>query len=71
MEYLQFGDLESNLKERADEKNPLEEVEFKDILTQILKGVEIMHKENVLHRDLKRTFLSHTKGLNGRLKSQT
>jgi serine/threonine protein kinase len=63
MEYIPLGDLENNLQEleqsrrtrRLTDAHPggvLSE-EVKDITTQILKGVRIMHAEGFAHRDLK------------------
>lgn len=53
LEYLPLGNLEDNLKEREEAKDTLSEQEIKDILTQILEGVEFMHAEGYIHRDLK------------------
>jgi serine/threonine protein kinase len=64
MEYIPLGDLESNLQEleqsRYTERQTdrhtggvLPEDEVKDIISQILEGVKIMHTEGFAHRDLK------------------
>ena len=64
MEYIPLGDLENNLQELEKSRNPgghidwhnggvLSEDEVKDITTQILEGVKIMHLEGFAHRDLK------------------
>lgn len=60
MEYIPLGDLENNLQELEKSKNGsghtscvLRENEIKDITTQILEGVKIMHAEGFAHRDLK------------------
>jgi serine/threonine protein kinase len=56
MEYLQMGDLENNLQE-LEKSNyagcALSEEEVKDIITNILEGIKIMHAEGFAHRDLK------------------
>lgn len=64
MEYIPLGDLESNLQEleksrhteydtEGKTKGVLSKEEVKDITTQILEGVKIMHTEGFAHRDLK------------------
>lgn len=50
MEYLPLGDLDINVKARSG-KLPVPEA--KEIIRQILTGLEIMHGENFTHRDLK------------------
>ncbi|KAH0562358.1 hypothetical protein GP486_002949 [Trichoglossum hirsutum] len=47
MEYFELGDLEQHIKE------PLTEDEVKDITTDVLNGLRIMHSESFAHRDLK------------------
>ena len=56
LEYVEFGDLESNLEKRG---KTLPEAEVKTILTQILEGVEFMHAEKYIHRDLKPQVKRH------------
>jgi serine/threonine protein kinase len=64
MEYIPFGDLENNLQELEQSRRTgrltdahiggvLSKEEVKDITTQILEGVKIMHAEGFAHRDLK------------------
>ena len=64
MEYIPLRDLENNLQELeqsrstgrltdADTGGVLSKEEVKDITTQILEGVKIMHAEGFAHRDLK------------------
>jgi serine/threonine protein kinase len=60
MEYIPLGDLETtlqNLEKSNYNYGPrncvLRESEVKDITTQILEGVKIMHAEGFAHRDLK------------------
>lgn len=64
MEYIPLGDLENNLQELEQSRRTgrltdahtggiLSEEEVKDITTQILEGVKIMHAEGFAHRDLK------------------
>jgi serine/threonine protein kinase len=47
MEYFELGDLEQYITA------PITEDEVKDITTDILNGLRIMHSENFAHRDLK------------------
>ncbi len=50
MEYLAGKDLEKYFQSKSfdiDEKN------LKNILTQVLSGLNAMHKKNILHRDIK------------------
>jgi serine/threonine protein kinase len=60
MEYMPFSDLESNLQELEKFKQNirphsclLSENEAKDITTQILEGVKMIHAEGLTHRNLK------------------
>ena len=53
LKYVQLGNLEDNLPERKEAGGCLPEVEVKTILTQILEGIEFMHAEGYIHRDLK------------------
>jgi serine/threonine protein kinase len=50
MEYVPLGDLEKNVMANSGR---LPEVEARDIVEQILYGLEIMHTESFAHRDLK------------------
>ncbi|KAH8805450.1 WD40-repeat-containing domain protein [Xylogone sp. PMI_703] len=50
MEYIPLGDLETNVKAHSGR---IPEVEARDIIEQILSGLEIMHAESFAHRDLK------------------
>ena len=63
-EYIQLGNLEENLKkterpgkdilmENKKAEVLLPEAEVKAILRQILEGIEFMHAEGYIHRDLK------------------
>ena len=47
MEYFQFGDLQRNLA------RPLPELEARQITMQVLEGLEFMHDNDFVHRDLK------------------
>ena len=47
MEYLNLGDLQGYLKE------PLPELEARQITTQVLEGLSYMHENGFIHRDLK------------------
>ena len=59
LEYIQLGNLEDNLPERKEAGGCLSEAEVKDILTQILEGVEFMHAKGYIHRDLKPQVRHH------------
>ncbi|KAI0387574.1 kinase-like protein [Hypomontagnella monticulosa] len=48
LEYVEFGDLEENLK-----KSLWNEGDIKETATQILNGLKVMHGEGIAHRDLK------------------
>jgi serine/threonine protein kinase len=47
MEYFELGDLEGHITESITED------EVKDITTNLLNGLRIMHSESFVHRDLK------------------
>jgi serine/threonine protein kinase len=47
MEYFELGDLEKHITESVTEDD------VKDITTDVLNGLRIMHSENFAHRDLK------------------
>lgn len=49
MEYLAKGDLEMYL----GSKPPLLEIECRQIIAQVTKGLALMHKEGYAHRDIK------------------
>lgn len=60
MEYIPLGDLEQNLQQleqSSQSSGPLscvlKDKEVRDITSQILEGVNIMHAEGFAHRDLK------------------
>ena len=60
LEYAKLGDLEYNLNlEELTTGDGLPEAEVKTILTQILEGVEFMHAEGYIHRDLKPQVRHH------------
>jgi serine/threonine protein kinase len=50
MEYVPYGDLEDNIPPKGE---PINELEIREIASQILKGLKIMHQEGFVHRDLK------------------
>ena len=50
MEYCQLGDLERVIKAHSGK---VPETDARDIIQQILLGLEIMHEESFAHRDLK------------------
>jgi serine/threonine protein kinase len=49
MEYLKLGDLHDYLLDRP----PLSERQAQDISYQILEGLQMMHENEFMHRDLK------------------
>lgn len=49
MEYCPYGDLGTYLKTQG----PVPENTVKDIASQILQGLSLMHAEGFAHRDLK------------------
>jgi serine/threonine protein kinase len=49
MEYFPEGDLHTYLRDHP----PLSEDEAKEVITQVLRGLSIMHKRNIAHRDIK------------------
>jgi serine/threonine protein kinase len=56
MEYFPEGDLQSYLRDRAR----LNEGETREVISQVLQGLAIMHKSGLAHRDIKpqvRTFI--------------
>ena len=59
MEYLRHGDLQRHLMK------PLPEREVRQIALQLAEGLDLMHKNNFVHRDLK-PLVSTTSILGGR-----
>ena len=56
MEYMPSGDLESNLldlESLTEYRLAIPEEDIKEITSQILEGLKIMHAEGFAHRDLK------------------
>ncbi|CAH0042594.1 unnamed protein product [Clonostachys rhizophaga] len=49
MEYFPEGDLQSYIRDRAR----LNEGETQEVISQVLKGLAIMHKSGLAHRDIK------------------
>lgn len=56
MEYIEKGDLETNL---APTSGKVSEAEAREISGQILLGLKFMHAESFAHRDLKPQVSSH------------
>ena len=57
MEYLPDGDLQQYLRA------PLLEKEARDIIHQVIEGLEFMHDNGFTHRDLKPAVSSAMRGL--------
>jgi serine/threonine protein kinase len=56
MEYMRGGDLEANLldlERLTEHRQAILEEGIKEITSQILEGLKIMHAEGFAHRDLK------------------
>jgi calcium/calmodulin-dependent protein kinase I len=56
MEYMPGGDLEANLLDLESSMEhglAIPEEDIKEITSQILEGLKIMHVEGFVHRDLK------------------
>ncbi len=51
MEYCQYGDLNKCFKEQYHRVE--REIDRLDLMVQFLKGVEFLHRNNMVHRDLK------------------
>lgn len=49
MEYIQHGDLAQYIRDRLVSS----ETETKEIVSQILEGLVILHEREICHRDLK------------------
>ena len=52
-EYAEFGDMEQIIKNRQKSKNYFNENHLIKIWKQIIKGILVLHKNHILHRDLK------------------
>lgn len=53
MEYAEKGDLEKMINDHKKKKQFLKESVIWDTFTQIVCGLNELHKHNILHRDLK------------------
>lgn len=49
MEYLEHGDFSQYIQALG----PLAEVEVREIATQLLEALAVLHSRNICHRDLK------------------
>ena len=52
-EYAEFGDMEQIIKNRQITKNYFNENHLINIWKQIIKGILVLHKNHIIHRDLK------------------
>lgn len=57
MEYLPEGDLHSYMRDRS----ALAEEDSRQIISQVLQGLAIMHKVGIAHRDVKPQVGTHGK----------
>lgn len=53
MEHIEFGDLQEHLQ------GPLRESEARQICFQILHGLQSLHENQFVHRDLKPQVCTH------------
>jgi len=53
MEYAQSGDIHSFITKQKDSKKRLKETELWSMLHELLLGIQHLHENNVIHRDLK------------------
>ena len=52
--FLVFEFIEQNLLEEIEKsKNGLGEMKTREIMYQVVRGIDFMHSNNVIHRDLK------------------
>lgn len=49
MEYMPDGDLDNYLRD----KPPLPESDVQQIMSQVLRGLKLLHVRNIAHRDIK------------------
>lgn len=53
MEFCEGGDLDTLIKKRKQEKRRFIEKEILKILLDVMKGLKVMHKLKIIHRDIK------------------
>lgn len=53
MEFFDGITLQNYINYRRNINKPFSEEECKDIISQLLQGIEYIHSQNVIHRDLK------------------
>lgn len=65
-EYCEMGDIGALIKETKAKGHKLPEEFIMDIITQILLGLNFLHKNKIMHRDIKPGNIFITK--NGTIK---
>lgn len=63
MEYCEGGDLSAYIKDMLKQKMRIREVQIMNYFVQVLQALQYIHRERILHRDLKTSnlFLMHSK----------
>lgn len=65
MEYADGGDLQQLIKDKKSKKQFFSENEIWEIAWNLLLSVDYLHKNNIIHRDIKtlNIFLNKNKGI--------
>lgn len=65
MEYANKGDLLNLFTERRGNSQHFKESELMDLFKQLAQGLEYLHEQKIMHRDLKlQNIFVHSKGDN-------